>query len=208
MRPTKLGCGSFASLQLEDFSKGPITASSARQVKTVIDTAKQNGVVINRTALATAGNKLLQTADTDPTAWIVAADVLEYASFLNRDVAPSTFGQQPYNVHFTRSDSTIPNWVGKLGFIGFATAPNVANFNEINSPALHTLDARGPALIVLNGGTVDMDGMFIKNVVILNAHVIYRGGPIHVDKVYFVNCTFDFDPTKTKFIDVCERRSR
>ncbi len=54
----------------------------------------------------------------------------------------------------------------------------------------------GPAVLFLDGGTVVLDGMYFKRVIIRNAKVVYRGGPVHMEDVYFVNCTFTWEPTQ------------
>ena len=49
----------------------------------------------------------------------------------------------------------------------------------------------GPALIILQGGAAFiLDGMHLKNVVLQNVTVVYQGGPVILENIYFVGCTF------------------
>jgi hypothetical protein len=41
------------------------------------------------------------------------------------------------------------------------------------------------------GHGFDIDGAILQNVVIRNARIVYRGGPLTLQNVHFVNCTFD-----------------
>jgi hypothetical protein len=50
--------------------------------------------------------------------------------------------------------------------------------------------------ISLVGCVVVLDNKDLTNVTFINAHIIYRGGPLHLDHVLFVNCTFEAQPDK------------
>jgi hypothetical protein len=49
----------------------------------------------------------------------------------------------------------------------------------------------------MEGGTVRLDGMIMKRIVIRDARVIYQGGPASLRGVYFVNCKFEIQPKLT-----------
>jgi hypothetical protein len=36
-----------------------------------------------------------------------------------------------------------------------------------------------------------LGGLYAKNVIVKNSKVVYHGGPLKLDNVYFVNCTFE-----------------
>ena len=48
------------------------------------------------------------------------------------------------------------------------------------------------AFFVIDGGVdaVGLDGVYMKNVIIRNSGVVYSSGPVLLENVYFVNCTF------------------
>ena len=45
-------------------------------------------------------------------------------------------------------------------------------------------------MLVLNNGSIILDKMYLKNVVLVNVYVVYKGGPIELENVNFLNCTF------------------
>lgn len=65
------------------------------------------------------------------------------------------------------------------------------------SARLERLDKPQPegsefAFYVVDGGldTIVLDGAYMRHVVLRNADIQYDGGPIKLEDVYFVNCTF------------------
>ena len=59
----------------------------------------------------------------------------------------------------------------------------VTNPNNLRSPSVSGLILIGPQQL--------LDGIKWKNVTFVNTHIIYAGGPLALDHVSFVNCTFD-----------------
>ena len=49
---------------------------------------------------------------------------------------------------------------------------------------------RGKEVILVEGGAMTMDGMYMKNVVLRNVTIFYNGGPAVLDGVIFVDCHF------------------
>lgn len=43
-------------------------------------------------------------------------------------------------------------------------------------------------------GYILLDGMRMRNIIIRNSNVEYRGGPVELEGVYFVNCKFQINP--------------
>jgi hypothetical protein len=65
------------------------------------------------------------------------------------------------------------------------------------SARLESLDdrqVRGSGLsdFVINGqaSAIALDGMYMRHVIVRDADIRYDGGPLQLDDVYFVNCTF------------------
>ncbi len=51
----------------------------------------------------------------------------------------------------------------------------------------------GPRYVIVDGpsdGFNDLDEMRFKNIIFTNTAISYKGGPLVLDNVYFVNCTF------------------
>ena len=61
---------------------------------------------------------------------------------------------------------------------------------------LNTDQPEGPGFFLLEGpSTLHLDGYRLKNIIFRGVKIEYKGGPIEMENVYFVNCTFDFRPT-------------
>jgi hypothetical protein len=55
----------------------------------------------------------------------------------------------------------------------------------------------GNTFIFIQGGGVVIDGRQIRNVVFSNVHIVYRGGPVEMANVTFVNCRFSVENTSS-----------
>jgi hypothetical protein len=184
--------GTIATANLDRLSKLPITPQTIAEVSRVVRQAREEAQKIDPTVVSAAGQNYLQASVSQPEAWKAASELLQYKSSLNASSAASLLDQINYkNVTWTRSNPLSKKWEGRLGFIGKGEGANAADLREIESPGANLVSS--PSYVVLNGGNVDLDGIFMKRVIIFNAHVIYRGRPTHLDTVYFINCTFDFD---------------
>jgi len=66
--------------------------------------------------------------------------------------------------------------------------------------------ARGPIVAGsrFSGGTQKLDGISWANVIFENMHIVYKGGPVQLRNVRFVNCTFDVSesPRGDQFLNV------
>jgi len=73
----------------------------------------------------------------------------------------------------------------------------------IDMPDVNAGKTTGPAYLLLDGGTLRLDHMLMKRIVVQNAKVVYDGGPLMLTNVYFVNCTFSVSHEKKgeMFID-------
>lgn len=59
----------------------------------------------------------------------------------------------------------------------------------------------GPSYMMLIGVSLLLDGSHLKNIIIKDARVVYHGGPLRLENVYFLNCTFDLqrEPSTLNF---------
>jgi hypothetical protein len=51
----------------------------------------------------------------------------------------------------------------------------------------------GPAFLILTGGSVILDGFHIRNAIFEGVEIHYVGGPVILENVIFINCTFVID---------------
>jgi hypothetical protein len=75
---------------------------------------------------------------------------------------------------------------------GVPTERSARLYSLAEGPEDDTLPS-GKEVILLEGGAVALDGVGLKHVVIRNATVFYSGGPVQMEDVAFVNCTFVLD---------------
>jgi hypothetical protein len=80
-------------------------------------------------------------------------------------------------------------YAGLWRFAGKASPENSAKFEALNKPEKAS---SGSAWILFQSETeiLALDGLYLKNVIIRDVTVEYRGGPLRLENVYFVNCEF------------------
>ena len=50
--------------------------------------------------------------------------------------------------------------------------------------------------MLVKGLNANLDGFYLKNVVFQNTALTYRGGPLILENVYFVDCEFRVDSSR------------
>jgi hypothetical protein len=115
--------------------------------------------------------------------------------------APAIAPEQTYknlNANFNYPGS--PPWEGQVGFWGKVDSSSdsalVDSIQNAFNPNAIKPGPPYPEYIIMKGGVLDVDGLILKKVIVMNARILYRGGPIHLEGVYFVNCTFEWVRTK------------
>lgn len=53
----------------------------------------------------------------------------------------------------------------------------------------------GPATLFVLGGGITLDNLHLKNVTLVNTHIVYSGGAVQLENVQFLNCTFELTST-------------
>jgi hypothetical protein len=83
-----------------------------------------------------------------------------------------------------------PSRLGLVGFGPYVPKENSARFQPIGTEFKY---AESPEYFVVEGRgfEIDIDGYQIRNVLIKNARIKYDGGSSQLQKVYFLNCTFN-----------------
>lgn len=72
--------------------------------------------------------------------------------------------------------------------------PNVARMERIDHP-LPLASDYGPGFLVVQGLTATLDGYNLRRVIFRNTKVVYRGGPLILEQVYFIKCEFQLYPS-------------
>jgi hypothetical protein len=182
------------------------TKSQIEAATQIIEIAKAQKANINEDAVREFGTKVASLTDepqlTD-VAWAGLNAAVEYRSHINDMFVP-----EPAK-HTQKANENGPyqfavNVVG--GWPGPETEPVLEIFTagqqRDGSVRLESLNkpqrlGSGFAYFVVRGrrGWLGLDGMYLRNVVVSNAVVVYSGGPVRLENVYFVNCTFKLAET-------------
>jgi hypothetical protein len=166
-------------------SRGQVTA------KSILATAQSKKTSIDQNVIRETSAKFLEAGKTNPDAWNVALAFIDYKSFLNIGPGPI---QGPITLATKSSYLTAyepPSSAGTMYSLGYSTPPEVPQYRPIDHPDMNQGKTVGPQFLRVVGGEVRLDGYYIKRVILENVHVIYRGGALTLENVYFVNCTFD-----------------
>ncbi len=185
---------SLSGTQLSSLSTRPINSETPVQVSRIISSATKAHETLGPDVIADAAAGFLQSASINPAAWKATSLLLDYKSTLNSALAPSTVSAQPYmnvEAEFTGNEP----WIGRLAFIGRVHGDRIAQLEELDHPHQANSPNVGPAYYVLNGGEFDLDGLYLKNVIVKDALVVYRGGPVRIENTFFVDCHFRMEAT-------------
>jgi hypothetical protein len=192
--------GVIAGLRLEKVN--PSDPRKAHEAEQILAQAKQAKIKIPADVIENAGKAFLAAAKDNPGAWETALALVDYRSSLNESDAPHPARVAPSQLDWY---TTVEGWVrkGTLGYRVFAVyeplVPNdrATRFEPIGSTDNATKPT-GPSLMVVDGeyqNKFRLDGYWLKHVVIRNATLQYRGGPVILEDVYFVNCKFEIART-------------
>jgi hypothetical protein len=65
-----------------------------------------------------------------------------------------------------------------------------AELHPLGEPSKNKDQKDGDAFLEIRGGISLLDDTYMKHVIFRDAAIIYKGGPMELDGVYFINCTF------------------
>jgi hypothetical protein len=186
----------ISSLRLKSNSSTPSDPHSIQDVKLTISQAQKEKIRIPVEAVTEAGVKFVEASGHTPEAWSAALALVQYKSFLLQLSQPvlavgSTIEGTHYRIPPTNELTPII-WLAQstLG----SKAPDIPEVHALDSPDMNSGVKVGPAFIVINGGSILLDGIYAKRVVFRDVHVLYKGGPVLLQNVQFLNCTFEVFP--------------
>lgn len=173
----------------------PFDSDTIDEVTSAVHTATADRLSIDPQLVNAEGKRFVDASRQNPKAWPVALAFVQYRSALNgltppvnlRDAKPIS-----ENVVVTQyyGETNTGLQLPRLSFVGIAPKNQAAKLNLIGRDLNANLDI-GNALLVLTGGSMRLDNMQLKNVVVQNTDVIYEGGPIILENVHFLNCNFE-----------------
>jgi hypothetical protein len=170
----------------------PTDKTSIAQAKEILATAQKNSVQLPADVIEQAGRSFIEASSKEPAAWDAALRFVQYRSYLNitLEVLPLPSGAKDTTTeYFGNAAAGFPR--PALSIAGLISKDKAARFSPIGKD-LTTDTGFGNQWILATGGGLALDGMQFKNVVFRNVHVVYMGGPLEMQNVYFVGCTFDF----------------
>jgi hypothetical protein len=190
---------SMVQLGIAVAANDPTNPKSQSEAKVALAEARKLPKPISRQSIRAAGESFIEAAKTAPKAWDVALDFVSYQSSLNLPI----LHQRPWML-LSKSPNPSPEEIkGKPGdttaYITDETAPctdGAMQVHHTHTPSV-TVFMTGPpsdtcaAYLRFVGGEVIMDGSHYVNTIFENMHITYRGGPVRLDNVSFVNCTFE-----------------
>lgn len=159
------------------------TIASAREAKVSVDPM----LVVN------AGRRIFEISSqrSDQAIWQAALDLVGYRSSLNvSPIPPVEAVPVTTETLYGTYVSERSNGAMRLRHYGDVPIEKAAIFEPLGSH-LNKNNQRGDAFIIVSDGEIALDGSDIKNVIFENVRVAYGGGPIRMENVSFVNCTFD-----------------
>lgn len=162
----------------------------------MIAEVKKAGVRIPDQVLSDSGKSFILASAKDPGAWKTAEVLINYKSEINQIgfLFPSS-GLLPEESHFAIADvpgKDIPHF--SMVPVGVPT-DRVARFQRIGQPTNVGIKV-GPSTLILSGGAVDIEGMDIAHTIFHKVEVHYKGGPLLIEDVMFINCIFIFNNTE------------
>lgn len=182
--------------QLKQSAFDPASPASAGDAARVLADARKNATKLNPSVIQEAGQQFVKAAAASRPAWDTALQFLNYRSFLNAAVVPTGPKQligEDTNYYVPKSSADFSAPGAAMYSVGANKTPDVPQFREINAPDPNADKAAGPQYLLVTNLTLTLDGLFVKRVIVKDAHVVYHGGPVVLQGVYFVDCTFEID---------------
>jgi hypothetical protein len=155
------------------------------------DGLAKNEIFLPRGLVAEAGANLLrmQPKDATPSVWEATEKLLNYISYVNRSTRPNL--KQDEVASTPATNYSIPTeWHAVLREMGASKAPLVPELHPIQLQNENLGLGSGPSYLILSGGTIKLDGMVMRRVIITDATVVYEGSPVVLEDIRFINCTF------------------
>jgi hypothetical protein len=179
-------------LQLSLSSAQPTKSQNQAAVKQLLADARARAVSISPAVIQEAGATFIQAGLSDPGAWDVAMHFLSYKSFLtsidiNSPLPPGTKLEETQYILPKGNFLQQPT----MNAIGGSKAPDLPEVRRLDAANPNESVALGPSFLVIGTSPVVLDGLYLKRVIFKDTHIIYKGGPLTMENVYFINCTFE-----------------
>ena len=165
----------------------------------VLERARSADVRLSKVLVREAGHRFIDAAG-KPEAWDAALACVSYKSFLNSGYEPSPGPLLPVTSNAELIFENRFNVTLQIGFLGRTINPTEypqMRFLDSTYPNPRRVDPNRvtpcPEYIKVIGNIMTLDDFYLKRIIFENVHIVYHGGRMRLENVYFVNCTFEFD---------------
>jgi hypothetical protein len=189
--------------KLKDTADDPLDPENLKETKRTLIRAEVSKVKIHPTVVQDAGNKFLNAAvnnPDNPDAWNATLAYVNYKSFLNTSLSVKVSSAFPSGIKFTTTYHFLtPPGTSSPEFSVVGDVPaggaESAQFGDIGKPDLNASNLIANDWIIAAGGALILDGMRFKKVIFRNVEIYYNGGPLEMNEVYCLGCTFNITQT-------------
>jgi hypothetical protein len=160
------------------------------ELRSLATIAKTESVTVKPETVQKVGNKLIEVGTS--AAWSAALDFVNYKSFLNVSLAVKFNNVIGTGTLKTEYVTNSPAGLGTphFGVLGAVPTEQAAQLLQIGKPDPNGSSPLGNDWIIADGGGLTIDNMQMKKVILRNVYISYSGGPLRMQDVYFINCTF------------------
>jgi|SRR5271157_2508491 len=177
--------------KLKQIGSNPVNPQNIAEAKNVLTAATASKTNIDPSIVKDVGIKFVEASQKDPAAWDTALAFLNYKSSL--DISAPNAPTQIANITTTYTVVPPPGEKPPEFYVQeIAPKEQAAVLDHIGIDQ-NAGKPTGFRYIFGVGGAATLDGMQLKNVVFRNVHVVYHGGPVIMQNVYFVDCVFDME---------------
>lgn len=137
-------------------------------------------------------------------------NLLDYRSFMNAREVPNISNQvlEHANFYFEINAKALRNAPQTIIGVSFprdaktVSGPQAALFIRIGDEG-RVIHAPTDLVVKGLGFEIELDNYHVRNAIVRDATITYHGGPLILENVYFVNCTFrtTITPTGRLFAD-------
>ncbi len=184
--------------RLEQSAITPQNPKSQTQAVSILKEAQRTATTLPESYVQRAGTRFVEVSQTDSSAWQVALEFVSYRSSLNvnsldvgtaRDIATTPLNAD-LETHYELSLLPKGYSIGTITVGGDVPSEQAATMYKLTSNPPDYKSSRGKQVILIEGGAVELDQMFMRHVVIRNATVFYSSAPMVLQDVVFVHCVF------------------
>jgi hypothetical protein len=183
--------GFIAAMRLK--SVNPSDSRNAEDAGRILAEARRAKIKIPTEAVQEVGERFVHAPSPDPNIWAIALALVSYKSSLNYAPINADWWtiKSRFRVNYFRG--MVENGKrSEISAFGQVPIDQAAVVRLIGSRLKAPQEQYGNRFVVLHDGDVLLNSMELRHVIIANARVVYTGGKVIMQEVYFVNCTFDF----------------